>query len=449
MGKNDTKTISKRAAWTIAVCLLVLCLVGVAVAWGVTDSRHRARAQSLQDGLENTYRHTYYQLTYSLGNLGDNLNKLQVAASPAMQMQLLGQANTYAVQATTALGGMGREAEVAQTTKCLNQAGDYCLRLQYTIARGGALGQAERDTLQGLYGAVERIRQSLVTIQDRVEQDGYSFVAALADTGVLGTDLADFEAEAVSYPALIYDGPFSDALDTAAPKGLEGEELTANQARQLVAVYLPYAGRVTEQGTLEGRIPAYCYRVDTAVGTYWLSIARQGGALLTMGSDATAQDTVYGVDEVVAYGIDYLDAIGLTDMQAVWVSNYNSVYYINYAYTTQDVVCYSDLVVLKVDAQTKRLVGVEALGYLYNHTQRTLPTPTIDAATARGAVREGLTVDSVRLALIPTEGGNEVLTYEVHGTMGDDQYFVYVDAANGQEYKIMRVVDSGQGELLM
>ena len=450
MRQNDTKRAKYGGVgrW-LAIGLLVLALVGVAIAWGVTNGQARARANSLQDSLESTYRQTYYQLTYSLSNLADSLDKLQVAASPSMQMQLLGQANTYAVQATTALCGVGRETEVQATTKCLNQAGDYCLRLQYSLAQGGSIQADQRDTLQSLYRAICRIEQSLAAMENDVEQDGFSFITALDSPGALGGNLAEFEAEAVSYPALIYDGPFSDALDTSAPLGLGETLLTEAQARQLVEVYLPYRGRISPQGMLSGRIEAYCYQVETDVGTYWLSIAKQGGALVTMGCDATPQDTVYGVDEAEAYGRQYLAAIGLTDMQAVWVSNYNSIYYINYAYTQQDVVCYSDLVVLKVDAQTKRLVGVEALNYLYNHTRRHIPAPSVSRASALAAVHAQLQVDNVRLALIPTDGGREKLTYEIHGRMGGDQYFVYVDAQTGQECKIMRVVDSGSGELLV
>ena len=52
------------------------------------------------------------------------------------------------------------------------------------------------------------------------------------------------------------------------------------------------------------------------------------------------------------------------------------------------------------------------------------------------------------IALVPTKGGGEALTYEFFGTKGDDKYFVYVDAESGEEMKIMRVLDGERGLLL-
>ena len=168
-----------------------------------------------------------------------------------------------------------------------------------------------------------------------------------------------------------------------------------------------------------------------------------------MTADANPTDTVYTAEDCSAYGAQYLEHIGLTGLKAVWASNYNSVYYINYAYTEGDVVCYSDLIVLKVSAETKTLVGVEARNYLMNHRARSIATPAVTETEARAAVTQTLSVDGVRLALIPTEGGNERLTYEIAGTTSDDRYFVYVDAQTGKECKILRVIDSTEGQLLM
>ena len=62
---------------------------------------------------------------------------------------------------------------------------------------------------------------------------------------------------------------------------------------------------------------------------------------------------------------------------------------------------------------------------------------------------EKLHVKNVRLAVIPDDVGGEWLCYEVNGVYEGLDYFVYVDAIDGTERDILRVVDNEQGTLVM
>jgi germination protein YpeB len=440
------KTINR--IFVALIVALGLALTGIAIGWGVTASRAQAEVQQQRAVIENGYKQQYYQLCYNVGNLSDYLNKLTVASSPTMQMQLLGQINGEAAAAGASLNALvSVDDDARKTTKYINQVGDYCLRLQYAIAEGGQLGERERDNLVALYAVVMQLEAGLDKVKEQVEAGDFDFLDS-AGSSVFAETVASFEAEAVAYPALIYDGPFSDALDTAQPMGLTGDAITREQAAQKVALYLPTEYTLSYLGELGGKIPAYRFAAETASGTYYLDVTETGGHLLNMSADVSPADTVYTAEECRDYGAQYLAHIGITDMQAVWVSNYNSVYYINYAYTQEDVVCYSDLIVLKVDAETKTLVGVEARNYLMNHRARELSPATITAAEAKATVSKKVQIDGARVALIPTEGGGERLTYEVSGTTSDNRYFFYIDAHTGKECKILRVIDSAQGMLL-
>ena len=442
---------NKRIIRVMAVGLVVLALTAVSlgIAWGVTGRKAQAQLDESRNRLENGYKQNYYQLVYNVGNLSAYLNKLTVAASPTMQMQLLGQIGSESASAAAALAGLTSVDDNAiKTTKYINQVGDYCLRLQYTLAEGGTLGQSERDNLAALYTVIAQIEAGLTAVKEQVDEGDFSFLDA-EEGNVFATTLATFEAETVAYPALIYDGPFSDALDQATPMGLTGEPISQEAAAQKVSTYLPTEYTLSYLGDLGGKIEAYRFAATTTGGTYYLDITKVGGHLLNLSADRTPDDTAYTAEECSLYGLQYLEHIGLSGMRAVWASNYNSVYYINYAYTQDDVVCYSDLIVLKVDAKTKTLMGVEARNYLMNHRARSIDEPAVSEEEARASVHQNLRVDGVRLCLVPTEGGGERLCYEVSGTTSNDRYFVYVDAQTGREYKLLRVIDSAEGELLL
>ena len=436
--------------WLTIAILMTLLAIGLGIGWGVTSRQKAEASEALERHIEGGYRSAYYDLTYHLGNLSDTFNKLTVAGSKEMQMQLLGKANVYATGAEQSLTALtDASPEWGKLVKLINQTGDYALALQTKLQRGDSLSGEDESNLQRLYEGLLRLEKALSQASDELQAEGYSFVANLGKEGdAFGKALDGLGAD-INYPALIYDGPFSDALDDRVVKGIKGEQITQEQAAELATVYLPQATRVEYAGDLTGDIPAYTFEVTTPTGDYRAAITKQGGYLMTLSQDAEPQDTLVDEEQAKTLGEDFLTRLGLTDMQAVWVSNYNSVYYLNYAYTVNDTVVYGDLAVVKINAETGEVMGLEALNYLYNHTARTIPSPKVSEQQARAAIHGELRVESVRLALIPTEGGEEKLTWEVYGTKGEDQYFVYVDAEKGYEYKILRVVDSGEGRLLL
>ena len=89
------------------------------------------------------------------------------------------------------------------------------------------------------------------------------------------------------------------------------------------------------------------------------------------------------------------------------------------------------------------------MNYIYNHCERDIESPKVTEGEVGNMDFGGLNVTSVRLALIPLPGGKEALTYEVFGNMDNYNFYVFVDAQSGKQIKVMQVIDSDEGELLM
>ena len=437
--------------WAIAALVLSLLVVAMAITWGVVGARQAQQTEDYRRQIDNQYRQAYYTLTYRVSNLSDTLNKLLLVQGGELRSSLLLDASTHAAASVTALSTLADTHSIEKTTKYINQIADYCMSLHKKISRGESLTEEDRDNLIALYQVLLEVERGLMDAGDEVEQDGYEWMTALSDSeGAFAVFLSTLESTTIAYPSLIYDGPFSDALETPTPEGLFGRELSALEAGEVVAGYVPYTARSVEYlGAIEGSIKGYRFRVSTDRGDYDVEISQKGGLLMEMDTDVSPEDTTLDEEQAVQYGADYLSSIGLDTLQCVWVSNYNSVYYLNFAHTQEGVICYSDLVVVKVNAQTGDIVGAEALGYLYHHTERTIDPPTVNETEARQAVSANIEIHSVRQALVPTDGGKERLTWEIYGKVGDETYFIYVDAYDGQEMKIMRVVDSANGKLVL
>ena len=67
----------------IVVCLvLALGIMGVSIAFGITNRNAKAENATLSNNLENVYKRNYYELSYELSTIGDSLNKLLISSSP-------------------------------------------------------------------------------------------------------------------------------------------------------------------------------------------------------------------------------------------------------------------------------------------------------------------------------------------------------------------------------
>ena len=110
---------------------------------------------------------------------------------------------------------------------------------------------------------------------------------------------------------------------------------------------------------------------------------------------------------------------------------------------------YTDLVKVKVALDNGEALGLEAKNYCLNHCKERNTSLTMNRAAVPTLVDDRLDIVSVRGALIPLDNGEERLCYEAAAKYNDLYYFVYLDAVNGETVKIMRTVDSAQGNLVM
>ncbi|MCI5604648.1 MAG: germination protein YpeB, partial [Clostridia bacterium] len=120
---------------------------------------------------------------------------------------------------------------------------------------------------------------------------------------------------------------------------------------------------------------------------------------------------------------------------------------INFAPSQGDIVCYSDLVKVRVALDTGEIVGMESKGYLMNHKQRELSAPLISLEEARSHVSTQLEVTATKLALVPKDSLKEVLCYEFKGTFNGKNFLVYINADNGHEEEILMLIESEGGVL--
>ena len=121
---------------------------------------------------------------------------------------------------------------------------------------------------------------------------------------------------------------------------------------------------------------------------------------------------------------------------------------INFAAMDGDVTLYTDLIKVTVALDNGEILGFDARGYIVNHHERDLEKPKISGKEAREKVSTTLEIQDSKLALIPTQGLNEKLTYEFKCTDKEGKnILVYINAMNGKEEQILILIISEDGML--
>ena len=433
----------------VTAIVLLTAIILLSVILGLSKSSESAWMEMS----ENNFESAYYTLSDSLLNIENNLSKLRVTRSDSLSGEMLIEIamNSQTAEANLAILAYSG-CDMSALVKYCNQVGDYSKYLCSKITSGEGLSDEDYDTIGKLYETTYTVSKKLGEVKDSL-MAGNKILTGMNELNQYFTDIADGLTDgSIVYPSLIYDGAFSDSLDESQPKALTGEDIdSSGQESRIRKILCDYeVESITYKGEGDNGFATYIYDVTLKDGsTVYLQIAKKGGSIVMWDKEFDSQEPKLTVAEGVELASQYMYKQGYKNMKGVYACVTDSVLYVNMCYVIDDTVIYPDMIKIKVNLDDGKIIGFEGLNYIYNHTERTLDKPQITEGEVRNMDFGGLNIESVRLALIPVEGGKERLTYEVFGRLDEYAYYVYIDAATGNAVKVLQVIDSDEGELLM
>jgi germination protein YpeB len=258
------------------------------------------------------------------------------------------------------------------------------------------------------------------------------------------------EGEFPETPTLIYDGPFSQHITSMTPRLIENQPAISQE--QAVKIAADFCGvdksRLSFLYERATTPTVYAFSSNDERDSYYIEVTKQGGVVLNMMNSRVVDSSSLSKEDAVDIAQKFLSSKGYVSMQTSYVIQQQNVVTINFAYTQDDVICYTDLAKVSVALDRGQVVGFEALGYVMSHYERDIPTPEVDADTAQEKVSKNLTVLSHALTIIPTDGKNEVFCHEFKCQNGDGQhYIVYINAITGNEQRILILLEDENGTL--
>lgn len=434
----------------------------VSVGFGVQGY---ARAEDYRRQLDNGYRQAFTELTTAAGELDAALEKVTYATTPSLFASLCAQAYAKALAAQTALGELPYgNVELEQTAAFFAKAGDYAMAMARGASGEGVCTDENRETLRGLAAAAGELSATLQALQ--LQLDGGALhpedvaavearLAAAQEDGepvTSGSAFQTVEADFPQVPTLIYDGPFSEHLSGRTPQMLEGlPQVTEEEARRAAAAFAGLRAEVfTRTSDGAGNLPAWGFSALADGGELYVEITKQGGQVLQMLSSRPVGEAALSRKEGVEQAAAFLEEHGYRDMAPSYFLEGDGILTVHFAPVLDGVYCYPDLVKVGVALDNGDVVSFEAHGYLMNHGAREPAAPAVSADEAAERVDSSLTVLSRQLALIPTGGEYEVLCHEFKCQNADGGHvLVYVNAATGQQERILLLLEDENGTLVI
>lgn len=439
--------------WKIFHIVVAIILLTAIILLSVFLGLSRADGKSWMAMSENNMESAYYTLTDSLLNIENNFSKLRVTRDGNLAGEML---IDVAMDSQTAAANLAILSysgyDMSALVKFCNQVGDYSKYLVTKLTGGEELSEEDYNTLAKLYEATYSIGKKLNAVKDAL-MSGEKIVTGLDEFNSQFTEIADSLVDgSIKYPSLIYDGAFSDSLEERQPKALSGEDIDPEKQQDNIAKILcDYEIKsVKYTGESDNGFTAYVYDITLEDGSnVYLQLAKKGGSIVMWDKQFDSQQPTLSVEEGVVLAEQYMQKQGYENVKGVYACVTDSVLYVNICYVENDIVLYPDMIKIKVSLDDGKIIGFEGLNYIYNHTERSLETPSVTEGEVRNMNFGGLEVQSVRLALIPLDNGKESLTYEVYGKVDNYAYYVFIDAMTGKAVEVLQVIDSDEGELLM
>ena len=453
--ENKEKTVNKKqrrliVGLSIALGLCAASSVALGVAYGMaTDDRGRYEVQ-----LENVYQKSMYDFVDSVNNAETNLSKILVSNNSDYQSGIMIDVANNMNLAQQSLSNLPlSDGSVSDSIKFINQVNGYMEITSNKLAKGDELSPDDKKNLAEIKDSLLRIKENVNDLFDTTK-DGYSILGnsfdMVGDKNAFTVKFSNLKSEDVDYPTMIYDGPFSDSQTNVNIKGLTGNEVSENEAYNVVLNSFDNLYNVKFLGEINSKIQTYNYKAQTtSKNNLYVQVSKIGGHIITVsGMSGSNMDNVT-VDSAEDIAVRFAKDNGVENAECVWKDVLDGSAYFNIAPVEKGIILYPDLVKVKVDLDNGTIIGYDSSTYFTNHTKRMLDGVSVSEDKAKETLPTDFMFEKGRLCLCPLEYSREVLCYEFLGQKNGEIYYFYVNAQNGQEENVLKVIETQDGSKLM
>ena len=439
---------------------VIVVLMAIIIALGVWIYKKQV---DYRQASENSYNMAFFELVDYVQNVETYLAKSLISSTPEHGAETLTNVWREANLAQVYLSRLPIESvELEKTAKFLNQVSDYSYTLSRKNIYNEKLTEEDLDNLKQLHDYSVELENTLnqlsadmnegrITWGELTKKGSIAFAQEVSN--ISKDSFTNLEENFHEYSGLIYDGAFSEHMTSSEKKGLTGENIDEEKAKQIATKFigedkvqeinLSSKSENTDMITYDFNVKVNGEKEPNLV----ISISEKGGHVVFMNYNRTIEAESVTQERADEIGKKFLEEHDFPNMKETYYLKQDGIVTINYAYEQDNITIYPDLIKLKVALDNGEVMGIETTGYLNSHEKRNIEEVQITKEQAKQSLNKDLEIKSENLAIIPTQWKTEVLCWEFKGKVDETDFLVYINAKTGREEDILVIVNTPNGTL--
>ena len=293
---------------------IIVTLVVILIVLGLYTYK---KQRDFRQASENSYNMAFFELVDYVQNVETYLAKSLISSSAAQGAESLTNVWREANLAGAYLAQLPIDSnELEKTSKFLNQVSDYSYSLSRKNIKGEKLSEEDMNNLESLHQYSVELENTLNQLSldlnegkikwGELNKKG-SAVFATQTSNISKDSFSNLEENFHEYSGLIYDGAFSEHITNSEKKGLTGENIDENKAKEIAGAFIGNQNieKIESQGKGENaNITAYSFNVKLKDQDRNVSIAisEKGGHIVYMDSDREIQQETISEEQAVKIG---------------------------------------------------------------------------------------------------------------------------------------------------
>lgn len=401
---------------------------------------------------EDSYNKALYNFIGDISNIKNEMLKLKITTNDTYTLTTLASVFAKANSSISNLSTLPLSPNITEKINMyLTQTSDYSYTLMRAILNSQELKEDNiRQNIDLLYNKIDELDKALNSLYIQINEKGIKW-NELKEEGdnILNDQITDIDSTTsgkiikpfTDYEGIIYDGAFSNHILSLKPKSLSDRIISQEEGENLLKDKF---GTMNVQfiEELNGQIELYKYKVDENE----VYITKQDGKLYQMIGNRKVEEKKIESKEAIDNAKEFLKKWNIESIEQTYYQEMDNTLTISFAAVQDNVICYSDLIKVKVALDNGKILMVEANGYIFNNHLRVI-NPVNTEQTAKEKINPNLNIEKTRLALIPTESKDEVLCYEFLGSIEDKKFLVYINEKTLVTEKIYILLDTQGGTL--
>ncbi|MGX9931754.1 germination protein YpeB [Virgibacillus salarius] len=435
----------------ILIAVLAIGIAGTAF-WGYQEHQEK---NAILIQAENTYQRAFHELTYHVDLLNDKIGSALAMNSDQRLSPQLVEIWRITSEALSDVGQLPLGLlPFNKTEEFLSEIGDFTYRTAVRNLETDPLSDKETKSLESLYKQSGEIKDELrqvqhVALKNNLRWMDVQLAMANEDEQMDNTIIDGFKTVEKTVEGFSEGNGDASISNTSVKKHeykfLTGEEISEDEAlakaKSLFNVKNNEKINITKSGK-GADVPVYSISYRNDKKNAYMDLSQKGGHPITLLVDRPVNDKQISLNQGTKKAQKYLEQFDFENMTVFQSTQFDNIGAFSFLYSEDGVRYYSDAMEVKVALDNGDILGLTANDYFMNHTEREKPTPELSEEEAKEMVNPNVDIQEEFLAVIDNDLGEEVLTYEFLGILGNETYRIFINAMDGKEERVEKLSGS-------